>query len=228
MKKKILLIEDEAGLVRTLTDRLVKEGYEVELARSGDVGLKKAIEKSFNLIILDIMLPQKNGLDICRDLRQRNILTPIIMLTAKGEIIDRVVGLKLGADDYLTKPFDMLELLARVEALIRRSNILISSSVDTYEFGLIQVDMRKSKVERQNKIVELSAKEFALLRYFIEHRELIISRNELLDAVWSYDAMVSTRTVDVHVSSLRQKLEVNPHHPQHIVTVYGLGYKFTG
>lgn len=228
MKKKILLIEDEAGLVRTLTDRLVKEGYEVELARSGDVGLKKAIEKSFNLIILDIMLPQKNGLDICRDLRQRNILTPIIMLTAKGEITDRVVGLKLGADDYLTKPFDMLELLARVEALIRRSNILISSSVDTYEFGLIQVDMRKSKVERQNKIVELSAKEFALLRYFIEHRELIISRNELLDAVWSYDAMVSTRTVDVHVSSLRQKLEVNPHHPQHIVTVYGLGYKFTG
>lgn len=228
MKKKILLIEDEAGLVRTLTDRLVKEGYEVELARSGDVGLKKAIEKSFNLIILDIMLPQKNGLDVCRDLRQRNILTPIIMLTAKGEITDRVVGLKLGADDYLTKPFDMLELLARVEALIRRSNILISSSIDTYEFGLIQVDMRKSKVERQNKIVELSAKEFALLRYFIEHRELIISRNELLDAVWSYDAMVSTRTVDVHVSSLRQKLEVNPHHPQHIVTVYGLGYKFTG
>jgi len=228
MGKKILLIEDEVGLVRTLTDRLVKEGYEVELARSGDVGLKKAIEKSFNLIILDIMLPQKNGLDVCRDLRQRNILTPIIMLTAKGEITDRVVGLKLGADDYLTKPFDMLELLARVEALIRRSNILVSNSIDTYEFGLIQVDMRKSKVERQNKIVELSAKEFALLRYFIEHRELIISRNELLDAVWSYDSMVSTRTVDVHVSSLRQKLEVNPHHPQHILTVYGLGYKFTG
>lgn len=228
MGKKILLIEDEVGLVRTLTDRLVKEGYEVELARSGDVGLKKAIEKSFNLIILDIMLPQKNGLDVCRDLRQRNILTPIIMLTAKGEITDRVVGLKLGADDYLTKPFDMLELLARVEALIRRSNILVSNSIDTYEFGLIQVDMRKSKVERQNKIVELSAKEFALLRYFIEHRELIISRNELLDAVWSYDSMVSTRTVDVHISLLRQKLEVNPHHPQHILTVYGLGYKFTG
>jgi two-component system, OmpR family, alkaline phosphatase synthesis response regulator PhoP len=228
MGKRILLIEDEAGLVRTLTDRLVKEGYEVELARSGDVGLKKAIEKSFNLIILDIMLPQKNGLDVCRDLRQRNIFTPIIMLTAKGEITDRVVGLKLGADDYLTKPFDMLELLARVEALIRRSTILVSNSIDIYEFGLIQVDIRKSKVERQNKIVELSAKEFALLRYFIEHRELIISRNELLDAVWSYDAMVSTRTVDVHVSSLRQKLEANPHHPQHILTVYGLGYKFTG
>ncbi len=228
MGKKILLIENEAGLVRTLTDRLVKEGYEVELARSGDVGLRKAIERSFNLIILDIMLPQKNGLDICRDLRQRNILTPIIMLTAKGEITDRVVGLKLGADDYLTKPFDMLELLARVEALIRRSTILISNSTDTYEFGLIKVDMRKSKVERQDKVVELSAREFALLRYFIEHRELIISRNELLDAVWSYDAMVSTRTVDVHISLLRQKLESNPHHPQHILTVYGLGYKFTG
>lgn len=228
MGKKILLIEDEAGLVRTLTDRLVKEGYEIELARSGDVGLKKAIEKSFNLIILDIMLPQKNGLDICRDLRQRNILTPIIMLTAKGEIVDRVLGLKLGADDYLTKPFDMLELLARVEALIRRSSIPVSNSMDTYEFGLIRVDMRKSKVERQDKVVELSAREFALLRYFIEHRELIISRNELLDAVWSYDAMVSTRTVDVHISLLRQKLEVNPHHPQHILTIYGLGYKFTG
>lgn len=228
MGKKILLIEDEAGLIRTLTDRLVKEGYEIELARSGDVGLKKAIEKSFNLIILDIMLPQKNGLDICRDLRQRNILTPIIMLTAKGEITDRVVGLKLGADDYLTKPFDMLELLARVEALIRRSSIPVSNSMDTYEFGLIRVDMRKSKVERQDKVVELSAREFALLRYFIEHRELIISRNELLDAVWSYDAMVSTRTVDVHISLLRQKLEVNPHHPQHILTIYGLGYKFTG
>ncbi len=228
MSKRILLVEDEPGLVLTLNDRLISEDYKVESVRDGESGFERASNESFDLIILDVMLPRKNGFDLCRDLRQRNINTPILMLTARGQIIDKVIGLKLGADDYLTKPFEMIELLARVEALLRRAPVKPASPSETYQFGSIKVNFRRAEVERDGEELELSAREFQLLRYFIEHREATLSRDELLNEVWGYDAMPTTRTVDVHVAWLRQKLEPNPRHPQYILTVHGMGYKFIG
>jgi len=228
MSKRILLIEDEPGLVMTLTDRLTSEGYVVASERDGEAGLGQASLESFDAIILDVMLPHKNGFDICRDLRQRGVQTPVLMLTARGQLVDKVVGLKLGADDYLTKPFEMIELLARLEALLRRAPIKPSSPPEVYQFGPNRVDFRRVEVERDGRKVELSAKEFQLLRYFIEHREATISRDVLLNEVWGYDAMPTTRTVDVHVAWLRQKIEPNPRHPQFVLTVHGMGYKFIG
>jgi len=232
MSKRILLVEDEPGLVLTLTDRLTSEGYQIESARDGETGLERASNEAFDAIILDVMLPRKNGFDVCRDLRQRNVTTPILMLTARGQIVDKVVGLKLGADDYLTKPFEMMELLARVEALLRRAAtpaaVPAISSAETYQFDSIKIDFRRAEVDRDGEKIELSAKEFQLLRYFIEHREATLSRDELLNEVWGYDAMPTTRTVDVHVAWLRQKLEPNPRHPIYILTVHGMGYKFVG
>ena len=228
MKSRILLVEDEPGLIITLTDRLTSEGYVVETSSDGEVGFERALNETFDIIILDVMLPRKNGFDVCRDLRQKNVQIPIIMLTARGQVVDKVVGLKLGADDYLTKPFEMLELLARIEALLRRFAGVSPSSPDTFQFGPVRVDFRRVEVDRDGVAVELSSLEFKLLHYLIEHRGTVISRNKLLDEVWGYDAMPSTRTVDVHVAWLRQKIEVNPRHPQFILTVHGLGYKFAG
>jgi len=229
MSIRILLVEDEPGLVLTLTDRLTNEGYHVESASNGLNGLEKATSQGYDLIILDIMLPGRNGLDVCRDIRQQGINTPVLMLTARGQVVDKVVGLKLGADDYLTKPFEMMELLARVEALLRRApSSAQEQRTDVYHFGPVSVDFRRAEVEKDSDKVELSAKEFQLLRYFIEHREATLSRDELLNEVWGYDAMPTTRTVDVHVAWLRQKIEPNPRHPQFILTIHGLGYKFVG
>jgi two-component system alkaline phosphatase synthesis response regulator PhoP len=225
--KRILLIEDEPGLVLTLSDRLSKEGFAVESARDGESGFERATTEAFDLILLDVMLPRKNGFDVCRDLRQLGNQTPVLMLTARGQVVDKVVGLKLGADDYLTKPFEMIELLARIEALLRRAPTA-APSTEIYQFGPVRVDFRKAEVTRDGQTVELSAREFGLLRYFIEHRESAITRDALLNEVWGYNAMPSTRTVDVHVAWLRQKLEPNPRHPQYILTVHGLGYKFVG
>lgn len=223
----ILLVEDEKGLILTLTDRLVSEGYDVTSATDGQAGFETALSKKFDLILLDVMLPKKNGYDICRDLRREGVSTPILMLTAKGEVIDKVLGLKLGADDYLTKPFEVLELLARVEALMRRSpERSANGSSDTFHFGEIDVDFKRAEVSRDKGFVELSAMEFKLLQFLIENRGHVHSRDTLLDAVWGYDAMPSTRTVDVHIAWLRQKLEENPKHPKYIQTVHGLGYKF--
>jgi two-component system alkaline phosphatase synthesis response regulator PhoP len=223
---RVLLVEDEAGLVLTLTDRLRSEGFDVRSATDGEQGLSLALNESFDLIILDVMLPRKNGLDVCRDLRQKNVSTPILMLTAKGETIDKVLGLKLGADDYLTKPFEMMELLARIEALLRRSPQTASNAPDAFRFGDVSVNFRRAEVVKNNQPLELSAIEFKLLQFLIENRGAVHSRDKLLDEVWGYDAMPSTRTVDVHVAWLRQKLETNPKHPQFIQTVHGLGYKF--
>lgn len=228
MSKRILLVEDEPGLVLTLSDRLASEGYLVESARDGETGLERASTAGFDVILLDVMLPRKNGYDVCRDLRQRGVNTPVLMLTARGQVVDKVVGLKLGADDYLTKPFEMMELLARIEALLRRAPAAGASSADTYQFDAIKIDFRRAEVSRGEEKIDLSAKEFQLLRYFIEHREATLSRDELLNEVWGYDAMPTTRTVDVHVAWLRQKLEPNPKHPQYILTVHGMGYKFVG
>lgn len=225
---RILLVEDEEGLILTLTDRLASEGFSVSSATDGEAGLSLALAKSFDLIILDVMLPKKNGYDVCRDLRQRNVQTPILMLTAKGETIDKVLGLKLGADDYLTKPFEVMELLARVEALLRRAPVANHISEATFEFGDVSIDFRRAEVSRSGARIELSAMEFKLLQFLIENRGAVHSRDHLLDEVWGYDAMPSTRTVDVHVAWLRQKLEENPKHPQFIQTVHGLGYKFVG
>jgi len=226
---KILLIEDEEGLILTLTDRLVSEGFEVTSANDGKKGFDAALSGSFDLIILDVMLPKKNGYDVCRDLRQKGISTPILMLTAKGETIDKVLGLKLGADDYLTKPFEVIELLARVEALLRRSPTQTNgSTAEAFRFGSVIIDFKRAEVSKNNQCIDLSAMEFKLLQYLIENRGDVHSRDHLLDAVWGYDAMPTTRTVDVHVAWLRQKLEENPRHPQFIHTVHGLGYKFTG
>jgi len=217
----------------TLTDRLSKEGYSVDAAGDGPTGFARATSEPFDLIILDVMLPHSSGLDVCRDLRQRGVKTPILMLTAKGQLVDKVVGLKLGADDYLTKPFEMMELLARIEALLRRASNVAEglgprkpAEAGTFQFGPNTVDFRKTQVYRDGRPVELSAREFKLLRYFIEHRGATLSRDELLNAVWGYEAMPFTRTVDVHVAWLRQKIEPNPRHPQFILTVHGLGYRF--
>ncbi len=224
---KILLVEDEKGLIITLTDRLQSEGFDVKSASDGETGFALALSESFDLIILDVMLPKKNGYDICRDLRRKSVDTPILMLTAKGETIDKVLGLKLGADDYLTKPFEVIELLARVEALLRRSPNTNQTSPDAFRFGDVSIDFSRAETRKNGASVELSAMEFKLLQFLIEHRGKVHSRNDLLDEVWGYDAMPSTRTVDVHIAWLRQKLETNPKHPQFIQTVHGLGYKFT-
>lgn len=229
MNKKVLLVEDEAGLILTLTDRLQNEGFRVKSATDGEAGFSLAAGENFDLIVLDVMLPKKNGYDVCRDLRQKGIMTPVLMLTAKGETIDKVLGLKLGADDYLTKPFEVIELLARIEALLRRATKNNQeNSVETFSFGDVSVDFRRAEVFKSGKSVELSAMEFKLLQFLIENRGIVHSRDKLLDEVWGYDAMPSTRTVDVHVAWLRQKLEENPRYPQFIQTIHGLGYKFVG
>lgn len=225
---RILLIEDEPGLILTLTDRLTAEGFEVVSAADGNSGFETAVSSPFDLIILDVMLPRKNGYDICRDLRRIGIETPILMLTAKGETIDKVLGLKLGADDYLTKPFEVIELLARIEALARRAPKQSRKTEDSYAFGDVELNFRRAEVIKNGNSVDLSAMEFKLLQYLVENRGEVHSRNQLLDEVWGYDAMPSTRTVDVHIAWLRQKLEDNPKHPQFIQTVHGFGYKFEG
>ncbi len=226
--KKILLVEDEDGLVLTLSDRLKSEGYEISVDTDGAEGFETARTGKFDLVILDVMLPKKSGYDICRDLRRSDIKTPVLMLTAKGETIDKVLGLKLGADDYLTKPFEMIEFLARVEALLRRSTPTEGriGPLDEHRFGDVRVDLRRAEVKKSDRKVELSAMEFRLLQYLIENRGTVHSRDQLLDAVWGYDAMPNTRTVDVHIAWLRQKLEDNSKRPRFIKTVHGLGYKF--
>jgi two-component system, OmpR family, alkaline phosphatase synthesis response regulator PhoP len=227
MKRRILLVEDEPGLVMTLTDRLVKEGYDVDSAGNGHSALEK-IGANFDLIVLDIMLPYSSGLEVCQELRRRGVKTPVLILTAKSQVLDKVIGLKLGADDYLTKPFEMIELLARLEALLRRSAAPdpVTALSETFQFGEILVNFRTTEVFRAGNPLKLSAREFKLLRYFVRNVGTTLSREELLNAVWGYEAMVFTRTVDVHVAWLRQKIEPNPRQPRYIHTVHGHGYRF--
>lgn len=225
--RRILLVEDEPSLVMTLSDLLASEGHRVNTVSDGQQGFELACRQDFELLILDVMLPNKNGFDICRELRGRGVPTPILMLTARGQVIDKVLGLKLGADDYLTKPFDAMELLARVEALLRRAPAAAAVKLpDTFRFGTVQVDLRRTQVRRKGQLVELSAREFELLRYFIQQRDATLSRQQLLRDVWGYDEEALTRTIDVHVGALRQKLEDDAQQPRHFLTVRGLGYKF--
>jgi two-component system, OmpR family, alkaline phosphatase synthesis response regulator PhoP len=225
---RVLVVEDEPGLRLTLTDRLSSEGYSVDTASDGEAGLAQASRGGYDLIVLDVMLPRMNGFDVCREVRQRGVTTPILMLTARGQVVDRVVGLKLGADDYLTKPFETIELMARLEALLRRRASGAQSGGEIYRFGDVVVDFRRTEVTRGGERVDVSAREFKLLRHFIAHRGATLSRDQLLSEVWGYDEMPLTRTVDVHVAGLRQKIESNSKLPEFIVTVHGLGYKFTG
>lgn len=226
MNTRILLIEDEPGLVLILTDLLEPEGYEVATAGDGINGLAMALTSNFDLVILDIMLPGKNGLDVCRELRQQGKDIPILMLTAKTQLIDRVVGLKLGADDYMTKPFEPPELLARVEALLRRSKKGPLIPIARYQFGGIDVDFEKGSVFKEGVRINVAAKELELLRFLVDRRGKVVSREELLEGVWEYQPGVSSRTIDVHVAWIRQKLEQDPEHPRYIHTVRGVGYRF--
>jgi two-component system, OmpR family, alkaline phosphatase synthesis response regulator PhoP len=225
---RILIVEDEAGLATTLKDRLQKQGHIVSVARDGNSGMEMATREPFDVLILDIMLPGQSGLAICQKLRQLGSNAPILMLTARRQTMDKVVGLRTGADDYLTKPFKMVELLARVDALLRRAGTGKVNPSLRYEYGDLQIDIRSTEVRREGRPVTLSAKEFQLLRYFAEHRGATLSRDELLREVWGYGGQPTTRTVDVHVAWLRQKIEKDPKNPQHILTVVGLGYKFAG
>ena len=225
MPHRILLVEDDAGLALTLSDRLRSESYDVEAVHDGEAGLYRASTEAFDLILLDWMLPKRSGLDVCRDLRQMRIGTPILMLTARGQTTDKVVGLKLGADDYLTKPFEMAELLARVEALMRRSTLREAGAQQLWQSGAIAVDRRRSRVTRNGEPVDLAPREYTLLCYLLDHADRTVSREELLREVWSYRFIPSTRTVDVHIGSLRQKLEDDPRQPKFIVTVPGTGYR---
>jgi two-component system alkaline phosphatase synthesis response regulator PhoP len=225
MSARILLVEDEPGLVMTLSDLLGAEGYEVESATDGLAGLSKALKEKFDLIVLDVMLPGKSGLEVCRKLRQQGSEVAVIMLTAKTQLYDRVAGLKIGADDYLTKPFEPPELLARIEALLRRVKPDVTS-VTRFQFDDVEIDFERGEVRKGDAEVNLAAKELDLLRYLIDHRGNVVSRDELLEAVWEYQPGVSSRTIDVHVAWLRQKLEDTPQNPRHIHTVRGVGYRF--
>lgn len=226
MNSRILLIEDEPGLVLTLSDLLAAEGYEVDTATDGPKGLAKATSLRYDLIVLDVMLPGKSGFDVCKEIRQQGGDVAILMLTAKTQVFDRVVGLKLGADDYLTKPFDPAELLARVEALLRRVIKEKLTPVLRYQFGNVVVDFDKAEVLKDGQPVSLAGRELQLLRYLVDRRGKVVSREELLRDVWEYQPDVSTRTVDVHIAWIRQKLEENPQYPKHILTVRGSGYRF--
>jgi two-component system alkaline phosphatase synthesis response regulator PhoP len=225
MSARILLVEDEPGLVMTLSDLLGAEGYEVESATYGPAGLSKALKEKFDLIVLDVMLPGKSGLEVCRELRRQGSEVAVLMLTAKTQLYDRVAGLKIGADDYLTKPFEPPELLARIEALLRRVKPDVTS-VTRFQFGDVEIDFERGEVRKGEAEVNLAAKELDLLHYLIDHRGNVVSRDELLEAVWEYQPGVSSRTIDVHVAWLRQKLEDTPQNPRHIHTVRGVGYRF--
>jgi len=230
MNESILIVEDEEELCLTLGDRLRSEGYVVDVAAEGIAGLEKATQLPFDLIILDIMLPFRSGLDVCTGIRRAGLATPILLLTARSQTVDKVVGLKLGADDYVTKPFDTLELMARIEALLRRSTIKPgispASGPDLYRFGSIVLDIRKTLVTQNDNPVNLTAREFQLLSYFAEHPGITLSRDELLREVWGQKSGTLTRTVDVHVASLRQKLGASSRDSELIVTVPGIGYRF--
>ena len=222
----VLVVEDEQVLRNALEVRLRAEGYVVDTAADGDEGLLKATELPFDLIILDIMLPYRSGLDVCRGVRQKGLATPILMLTVRDQTLDKVVGLNLGADDYMTKPFEAPELIARVQTLLRR--VPIRSGQGVHQFGTIQVDVQREKVVRNGKPVQLTNREFHLLCYLMERTGSTVPRSELLRSVWGHEDGTSTRTVDSHVASLRRKLEYNPKRPELILTPPGVGYKFVG
>jgi DNA-binding response OmpR family regulator len=230
--QRILIIEDEPDLLRGLEINLKAEGYAVLAAARGDAGLEQALRERPDLVLLDIMLPGMSGLDVCRELRGRGYDAPIIMLTARAEEVDRVVGLEIGADDYVTKPFGIRELMARIRVRLRRSAQAGGSGFQsvsgTLRFGAVEADFSRHEVTRHGTRVDLTGKEFEVLRFLVRHRGEIVTRDRLLEEVWGYEAYPTTRTVDNHILRLRQKLEEDPGDPRYILSVYGEGYKFVG
>jgi DNA-binding response OmpR family regulator len=226
-KTRILIVEDEPAMVQGLRDNFEYEGYEVISAEDGVAGFERALADEPDLVVLDVMMPRMSGLDVCKQLKAKKPSIPIIMLTARGQEIDKVVGLELGADDYVTKPFSIRELMARVKAVLRRVSPQ-TPAAELYRFSDIEVNIRSNEVLRAGQPVELSAKEFALLAYFVAHPAETLTRDRLLDAVWGYENYPNTRTVDTHIVHLRQKLEPNPEEPRFILTSHGSGYKFVG
>ena len=224
---RILVVEDEPNMVAGLRDNFEFEGYDVITAGDGIEGLRRALEESPDLVILDVMMPKMSGLEVCKQLRAQRDSIPIIMLTARGQELDKVVGLELGADDYVTKPFSIRELLARVKAVLRRTAV-VPKHQDQHSFGNVEVDLRRHRVLRSGKALEVSSKEFELLKYFICHSGETLSRDRLLEEVWGYENYPTTRTVDTHLVRLRQKLEPDPEQPQYFLTVHGTGYRFVG
>lgn len=222
---KVLIIEDEPNMVLGLKDSCEYEGYEVAVARNGKEGLEKAGTEKPDIILLDVMLPLMSGIDVCRTLRSRGVETPIVMLTARSQETDKVVGLEVGADDYVTKPFSVKELLARIRAHLRRAAKQVVE-VESFTFGDVELNFKKYVARKGGRALELSAREFEILRYLIRHRGEIVTRDQLLDEVWGYESSTITRTVDNHIARLRQKIESNSSEPQHIITVHRLGYRF--
>lgn len=226
MNEKILIIEDEEDLVKGLKINLVDEGYKVDYALDGKLGLKKALSEKPELILLDIMLPGMSGLDICKELRAKKLDIPILMLTAKGEEIDKVIGLEMGADDYISKPFSIRELLARVKAHLRRGNRGGDTVPKVVQLETVKIDFGHFKVIRKNDEVDLTSLEVDVLRFLIQQDGKVVSRDDLLDKIWGYEKFPTTRTIDNHILKLRKKVEDDPNHPKHILTVYGGGYRF--
>jgi DNA-binding response OmpR family regulator len=224
---KILIVEDEPNMVAGLRDNFEFEGYQVITAGDGIEGLQKALDESPDLVVLDVMMPRMSGLEVCKQLRAKRASLPIIMLTARGQEVDKVVGLELGADDYVTKPFSIRELLARVKAILRRASAGPKNQ-EHHSFGDVEVDLRRCRVVKSGKLLDVSSKEFELLKYFISHTGETLSRDRLLEDVWGYDNFPTTRTVDTHLVRLRQKLEPDPEQPQYFLTVHGTGYRFVG
>lgn len=224
--KRILIIEDDPAIMAGLIDSLKSEHYEVLTARDGERGFASACSENLDLILLDLMLPKKNGEEVCRDLRAQGINTPIVILTSKNQELDKVLLLELGADDYITKPFSVREILARIKAILRRTGEH-QKSIESFTFADKHVDFKKQEVCRENgEIIVLGSKELKILQYFAEHEGEVISRDALLEEVWGYDAFPTTRTVDNYILALRKKIEDDPAEPRHILTMHAAGYKF--
>lgn len=222
---KILIVEDEPNMRLGLKDNLEFEGFEVEIAEDGEAGLNKILNNNYDLVIMDVMMPKMSGFDVCKNVRKAGLSTPIILLTAKGEEIDKVLGLELGADDYVTKPFSLRELLARVKAILRRSENFNISENKLVTIGKLEVDFNGYKATSDKKDIQMSHKEFEILHFLWKKRNTTVSRDNLLTEIWGYDETPTTRTVDNFILKLRQKIEVDPNHPKIILTVHGVGYK---
>ena len=224
---RVLIVEDDEAMAVALRDGFGYEGYEVTVARDGASGMKQAVERAHDLVILDVMLPKISGLDILKRVRGDGNAVPVIMLTARGQEIDKVLGLRLGADDYVTKPFSFMELMARVEALLRRAGGH-NDQLESFNFGNVEINFRRHEAHKAGEPIDLSPREFKILQYLVEHRNEVLPRDRLLNAVWGYESIPFTRTVDMHIAKLRKKIEDTPVDPRFIVTVHGVGYKFVG
>ena len=222
---RILVVEDDPAISTGLKASLETEGYKILVVNDGEEGLNAAMNENPTLILLDIMLPSMSGLEICMKLRNKGVVTPIIMLTARTEEADKLLGFELGADDYVTKPFSMKELLARIKAILKR-RVAIEDSFDFYEFDDVKVNFKNMETTKGDKHVKMSLKEYELLKFFIRHIDEVVTRNTLLDEVWGYDVFPTTRTVDNYIMMLRKKIEANPAIPKHIQTIHSAGYKF--